>query len=384
MESINALTKNCTGCGSCTVSCPKQCITMESDGEGFRYPLIDEKECIHCRRCEIVCPVLNRLKDSVETQCFAAQNTDENIRAKSSSGGVFSALANYVFKENGLVCGAAYDEQFAVVHCFVHNEHELEGVRGAKYSQSIAENCFPQIKDSLELGKIVLFVGTPCQVAGLKNYLGTDYPHLILVDIICHGVPSPKVWEKYLADRIKKDARNSRLSFVNLRNKNSGWSRYTYSVEIKYEDNRSYLAPQGMDPFMRGFTQNLYLRPSCSSCFFKGIERCSDFTLGDYWGVWEQCPDFDDNKGTSLVMVHTEKGLRLWERIREELRVLDLEGIDCLANNPSALMSSDEHKNRSRFFEKMDNVSDFSAHIEKCLTYERVSVLQRIKNWMTD
>ena len=374
--------EKCTGCGSCAASCPKQCISMTSNAEGFRYPVIDEKECIHCLRCEKACPLINAVKESVGTKCFAAQNTDENIRAKSSSGGVFSALANDVFKEKGIVCAAAYDEQFAVVHRFAANEQELKGLRGAKYSQSIAENCFPKIRDCLRLGQKVLFVGTPCQVAGLKNYLGTDYPNMILVDMICHGVPSPKVWEKYLADRNKKDAKNSKISFVNLRNKNSGWSRYAYSVEIRYEDNSAHLVPQGVDPFMRGFTQNLYLRPSCSSCIFKGIERCSDFTLGDYWGVWEQCPDFDDNKGTSLVMVHTEKGIHLWERIREELRVLDLKGIDCLANNPSALMSSDAHKNRSRFFEKMDNVSDFPDHIERCLSYERVSVLQRIKNWM--
>ena len=345
----------CTGCGACAASCPLNCIEMHSDQEGFSYPVIDASCCAKCNKCITVCPVLNNAEKCCKLQAYGARNKDDAIREKSSSGGIFYELASYVLNNGGAVCGAAYTDDFAVEHRIIEKQEEVFLLQGAKYAQSRAEHLFEQLKHILNSDRWLLFVGTPCQVAGLWAYLGRDYPKLILVDMICHGVPSPLVWQRYLDYRAKRDAKGKKIVCINQRDKVSGWSKYRYSLRIDYANGSTYCVLQGEDPFMRGFVNNLFLRPSCAQCQFKGTYRCSDITLGDYWGVWEQHPEFDDDKGISLVLVNTEKGAQLWNAIQEELIIIPASSRDALEKNPSAIYGSTPHPKRNEFFERAEN-----------------------------
>jgi len=356
----------CTGCGACAVSCPQNCIEMLADQEGFRYPEIDLERCISCHRCEQVCPMLNKKAPQADTQAFAVRHMDEDIRRRSSSGGVFPALASSVIENSGVVCGAVYTENFTVEHVIIETVSEISRLQGAKYAQSKAEHLFPVIRNMLDVGRMVLFSGTPCQVAGLSAYLNKAYDNLLLVDMICHGVPSPLVWSKYLGFRSAKDAGNAKIASVNQRDKQSGWSKYRYSISIAYENGAWYSSPQSSDMFMRGFVNNLYLRPSCAQCQLKGIQRNADITLGDYWGVWDQHPDFDDDKGISVALVHTAKGMEFWQKIGCCVDAVPISTQEAVKQNPSALESAMPHQNREQFFNLMDS-SDFDGLVSALL-----------------
>lgn len=347
--------------------CPQKCIEMISDQEGFRQPVTDLSKCVDCHLCEKVCPLLQDLKDNTIITAFAAKNKDDSLRSSSSSGGIFSALAEAVLAEGGVVCAAKYDSDFSVIHDFARSSEELEHFRGAKYAQSKVEHCFSQIKKMLQEDVKVLFVGTPCQVAGLSAYLGKRHPNILMVDMICHGVPSPLVWQKYLDERKQSDAANSSLYSVNLRSKVSGWSRYSYSVEMYYKDSSHYCVPQGQDWFMRGFVSNLYLRNSCANCHFKGTERCSDLTLGDFWGIWELQPEFDDNRGTSLLWVNSYAGQCIWEQIQKQFDFISVTTDESVCYNPSAILSAVPHPKRSDFFEKVNEMEPVIPTIQNCL-----------------
>ena len=345
-----AESKKCTGCGSCSAVCPSKCIVMEEDHEGFRFPIIDHNKCVGCNLCEKACPLIENPKLSEKTIAIAAKNKNLDIRLNSSSGGFFLQLAMQIIQRGGLVCAAKYDENFKVTHTIVDKVQDISPLCGSKYSQSQVEHCFENIKQALEIGRSVVFFGTPCQVSGLAKFLNKYYSNLILVDNICHGVPSPKIWGRYLEERKKLDANGSSVKKVNQRNKSTGWSNYAYSIEIEYENGNRYLSKQSEDLFMKGFTNNLFLRQSCSNCEFKGVDRISDITVGDYWGVWNQQPNFDDDKGVSLLLVHTNKGIEIWDLIKDNFDYMNVNVNEALQNNPSALESSYSHENREKFF----------------------------------
>ena len=216
-------------------------------------------------------------------------------------------------------------------------------MQGAKYVQSELRDTFLEAENALKAGRKVLFSGTPCQIAGLKNYLGKEYDNLLTVDLVCHGVPSPLVWESYLKYRKEKDGQSEVADKVNMRSKVTGWSRYNYSVEYKYKDGQVYQKKNGEDPYMRAFVSNMILRPSCNECHFKGLERCSDFTLGDFWGIWNIKPEMDDDKGTSLVVVHSEKGRMYWEKIKEFCVSVEVTAEEAYRENPSMMVASAVH-----------------------------------------
>lgn len=357
----------CTGCGVCAVSCPTKSIQMLENKEGFRFPVIDKNTCIECYLCERKCPVLNEVVFSSNTNAYAVKNKCNDIRRESSSGGVFSVLAESILADGGTICAAKYNEEFLVTHGICDSVDMLFAYRGAKYAQSQSERYFPDIKRKLDYGENVMFVGTPCQVAALVSYLEKDYPKLYLVDMICHGVPSPEVWKKYLGERCYLDGNNLKINHVNLRSKATGWSRYGYSVEISYQSGECYSVCQSKDPFMRGFTSNLYLRKSCSQCGFKGIERCSDFTLGDYWGIWEQYPEFDDNKGVSVLLIHSEKGRKKWENIAHHFELKEVSVEEAVQYNPSVLKNSLPHPMRDKFFKRWEEENSIITLIETLL-----------------
>jgi coenzyme F420-reducing hydrogenase beta subunit len=340
--------------------------------------VIDGGKCVHCGACENACPILHPVSLNREPSALAAQITDDSIRQTSSSGGVFSALAMDVLAQGGEICAAVYDSDFSVYHILTDSVEQLREMRGAKYAQSRTEHCLAEIRKLLSRGIPVLFVGTPCQTASVRAYLGQDYPGLLLVDMICHGVPSPKVWQQYLQERNQTDAPHSEIHAVNLRSKSTGWSHYAYSVEMEYADGTKYSVPQGEDLFMQGFVSNLFLRPSCAECSFKGPQRYSDLTLGDYWGIWDQHPEFDDNKGTSLLLIHTEKGQRAWNKISDSFRSLEITVQEAIAQNPSAVHSSSPHPNREKFFNKMDSAKNLQRWITRCLSPQNENLLQRL------
>ncbi len=380
-----AMSMDCTGCSACANICPQKCITMAPDAEGFLHPVISEENCIHCNLCMTACPILQPLPgNTFPVEAYAAICTQDKIRMQSTSGGVFSMLAQWIFSKGGIVYGAVYGKDFSVCHRAAESEEELTAIRTAKYAQSVMGDVFARVKAQLNEGRFVLFSGTPCQVGGLQAYLKKSYEHLILVDVVCHGVPSPAVWQHYISYRVQQDAPDSRVRFINLRSKETGWPGY--SIRFDYENGSVYTALNSKDPFLRGFVGDYYLRPSCHHCAFKGLSRNSDFTLADYWGVENQLPEYHDGKGTSLVMLHSAKAQKIWADIQPDLRCCAVEPETVLEWNPSALVCSCAPENREIFWNRYQT-EDFQALISELMplppqqkTMLGVRVLRKIKS----
>ena len=344
----------CTGCTACANICPKSCIEMKEDDEGFAQPVIDNSKCISCLACERVCPILsNRTPKDEETKAYAALSKNDETRLESSSGGIFSELAKLILQSNGIVYGAKYDDDFKVIHTGIEDIESLKELRGAKYSQSDLSTIFQTIKKQLNNGRQVLFSGTPCQIGGLKAFLKKDYDNLYCIDFVCHGVPSPLVWKKYIEYRSQVDADNQVPEYINLRNKESGWSHYSYQVEFAYSKSNHYLCQNDKDLYMSLFVNNYILRRSCSNCYYKGYSRESDITLGDFWGIWDILPSMDDNKGTSVVFTHSNKGEKLLNSAAIHLQSNPVTLDQATMMNPSLLKSSLPKENRERVLKEI-------------------------------
>lgn len=296
----------CCGCTACYSACPKNAITMSEDEEGFRYPKVNKNKCVECGLCVQKCP-LHTGNHAPETMHFyAVKHKREAVRAVSSSGGIFSALAEDIIGRNGIVYGAAYDADFNVCHIRTRGA-DWKKLRSSKYVQSNMGDIFSLVKKDLREGNEVLFTGTPCQVAGLKEYLaGVDTAGLLTVDLICHGAPSPRAWRDYLKTLKKKSKKE--IGKINFRNKEGcGWHGSTLRIEsptgeVIVEQSKK----EGF--FFQLFFNNLIIRPSCFSCQYANLNRVGDITVGDYWGVQNAHPELDDDKGLSLVMANTPKG----------------------------------------------------------------------------
>ncbi len=323
--------KACCGCTSCYAVCPQKAIRMCEDEQGFLYPVVDEGECVHCGLCIDRCPLINENTHESTNRFYAVTNKEENVRAVSSSGGVFSALAENVIRQGGTVYGAAYDASFAVKHIRTDDD-SWKRLRTAKYVQSDMGDVFSQVKDDLKQGMPVLFTGTSCQVDGLKNFLkNEDTTSLITCDLICHGVPSPLIWREYLAQWKKKN--KIAIGNINFRNKNGcGWHDSTLRIE---GTDGSVLLDESLSQafFSRLFFNHLILRPCCFSCHYANLHRVGDITIGDYWGVEKYHPELDDDKGISLVMVNTDKGLALLEEIKQKGTFVAVSREECMQPN---------------------------------------------------
>ena len=347
--------KTCTGCSACANACPMKCIGMKEDAYGFLFPVImNESACISCGTCRKVCPVQsNTERKNVEPKAYAAFSKDDDLRMESSSGGVFSELADEVLKLGGAVYGASYSDIFEIRHICVEKRDDLWKLRGAKYAESELGYIFVDIENRLKEGKPVLFAGTPCQTTGLKCFLKRDYENLFLVDFICHGIPSPMVWREYVKYRAKHDADGELPVEINLREKSSGWSRYQYSNYFRYPEGKEYREISTKSVYMKLFTEDYITRESCGNCKFKGYSRCSDITLGDFWGIWNIYSEMDDNKGTSAVLIQSEKGHKFWNQIKERIKFKEVQLEQVSRQNPSLLVSSQPKAERTVVLEKI-------------------------------
>jgi len=346
--------KDCCGCFACATICPQHCITMDEDHEGFRYPIIDKDSCTDCGLCSKVCPVINRYtKTEFETKVFACQNKNEQIRLESSSGGIFSLLAENTIQKKGVVFGARFDDDFFVIHDFTETIEGLEAFRGSKYVQSFIGDNYKKAEQFLIQGREVLFTGTSCQIAGIKHYLRKEYNNLLTVDIVCHGVPSPKVFKLYLEEL--NSQQDGKLEKILFRDKTDGWKKYSFVTRRTAEKN-SVLFRQTLDKndFMLGFLRNLYLRPSCHHCPAKAFTSGSDLTIADFWGIQNLHRDFDDDKGCSLVLCNNAKGHQIFIEIQNEIRYVESSLNDALRGNSSIIESVSAHHNREKFFKQID------------------------------
>ena len=352
----------CCGCTACMSVCPKQCISMEVDGEGFLYPVVDQSLCIDCEACVRTCPFHHPAESHKPEEVYAAINTNEGIRMESSSGGVFTMMAEKVINDGGVVFGAKYTTDWQVEIVPAESIDELAAFRGSKYLQARMGNSLQQCKQFLRDGRKVLFSGTPCQIAGLKHYLRKDYDNLLAVDFVCHGVPSPKVWKMYL-DEVTQAGKRA-ISDIKFRSKPQGWKRFNFTLSYN-ESEKSYTMSSynGDNHFMRAFLSDMILRPSCYNCQAKCGRSKSDITIADYWGIDQVHPQMDDDKGTSLLIVRTEKGQQALDFT--QMTYTDSTYEDAFRFNPAIEKSAVPHPKRTEFFKKLDTTKDLIKLIDK-------------------
>lgn len=319
LELLKTKGKYCTGCGACYNVCPKDAIRMEPNPQGFLYPVIDEELCIHCKKCEQVCPKLGtEVHNAPEPGCYAARAQDE-VRAVSSSGGMFTVLARWIFSQNGVVCGAAMEEDFSVHHICVTDESGLEKLRKSKYVQSNTEYVYREISDYLRQGRKVLFTGCPCQVAGARKYFGKDEKNIYYVDVLCHGTPSQQMWQDYLHENFD----TQQIESVDFRSKKIGWR--ADCIYIEWKNGSSKTLPIAECAYEEGFQHNIVLRDGCEKCEFAGHQRQGDLTIGDFWGVGRYNAELNDRKGTSMVLVNNDVGYKILDEIKPQL--IDLQKV---------------------------------------------------------
>nr|WP_301335123.1 Coenzyme F420 hydrogenase/dehydrogenase, beta subunit C-terminal domain [Holtiella tumoricola] len=324
--------------------------------------------------CEKVCPELKQYANpnALEPQALGAWNLDAEIRKQSSSGGVFTALAEWIIDQNGVIFGAGFDEGFRVTHRKIIIKKALAELRSSKYVQSNIGDTYAQAKECLGQGKKVLFTGTPCQIAGLYTYLQKKYENLYTCDVACHGVPSPKVFEKY-KDYLE-DKHSGKITKMTFRDKVKGWK--SYWVTIKFENDKLNTTQYGQNPYMIGFLKDIYLRPSCYECTFSTIPRVADITLADFWGVGAKYPELDDDKGTSLLLINTQKGKELLLSCKEQIFIQECNLKYAIKHNPCIAGAVKPHPEREQFFKDLDNIS-FDKLIKKYLNPP--NVLKRVK-----
>lgn len=388
----------CCGCSACVSICPKNCISFIDDNEGFSYPVVDMQQCIDCHKCEKVCPILNKKNSEITyNECqtkeafthavclnvegdmpnvYAAYNLNGSIRENSTSGGVFSALANYIFDRNGWVFGVIVDDRKGIQHYGTPNREELYKFRGSKYVQSDMTGVYAQIRGLLKKDNWVLYSGTPCQVEGLKKYLGTVYDKLVTVDIFCHGVGSPMYWGKYVHHMEEKY--KSPIKMVKFREKTYGYN--SACMALYFENGDSSHKGHDDDLYWTAFSKCFIFRPSCYACQFKTIRHVSDFTIGDFWSSKELPEDFERANGCTLIIEQSDRAGCILKELEKSLKCHAVEMEKALLINggpmPSKLISSSPIPKKFADFRKDMNRLGLEELTHK---YMPLTFKQRIK-----
>ncbi len=357
--------RQCTGCGACISVCKTRCLSMERDCEGFVYPKIEPIACSNCGLCQRVCPILNTAPIPMDRTAFpqalAAWNTIHTVRMDSTSGGVFSALAEQMLKSGGAVAGAVYVEDHTVRHVLTSDPQMLKALMRSKYLQSDTSELFRDVKDLLRVGKRVLMCGTPCQIAGLYHVLGKEDDNLVTCDFICRGVNSPKVFLKYV--EMLERQYGARATDIKFKDKTYGWHRF--STRIQFANGATYIKDRDHDLFMLGYLQyNCFARPSCYACQFKGLPRQADITLADFWGVEKNRPELDNDCGTSAVLLNSAKGRDWFSSVGGAICSHECVLREIEEGNPALHQSIERKPGRADFFADID-VLPFDALLQK-------------------
>lgn len=395
---INITDKSeCCGCTACANACPNKAIKMTPDEEGFLYPFINKNYCIECGLCVKVCPIQQKYEIMPRNvDSYVLRTKEDDVLMKSTSGGFVTPLAEYILEHDGVVCAAAYDKDFTVKHIMIESvdRQKLEKIRGSKYVQSDLNDCFKRIKNYLEQGVFVCFIGTTCQVSGLKAFLRRDYEWLITVDLVCHGVPSPKLWSKYL--HYQKNKYHSEIREISFRNKTYGY--HSGTMKICFSSGETYLGSARVDYMLKSFFKEIASRPSCYRCAFKTKNRCSDYTIYDCWHADQLIEKLrDDDKGWTNLIVQSEKGKKLLTQLRYKYemypsdteKAIELDGI-------MVKKSATPHPKRNVFYKDIDKKTlpeqicefipvsrkDYLIENSKAVIYRvgLYKILKRIKN----
>lgn len=360
----------CTGCTACYNICPKGAIEM-IEINGFKYPHVDSNKCINCGLCKKICPIYKKNNDSLN-KCYVGFSKDIKDLEKSSSGGIFPLIAKNILNDNGIVIAASFKNN-KLSHIIIDNIKDLDKLKGSKYLQSDLSNIFKHVKENIN-NKKILFVGTPCQVGGLKSYLKKDYENLICIDLICHGVPSPKLFDKYV--KYLEDNNNDKLKNYNFRDKKTGWDTYSNTATFK---NKKYTELASSNSYMKLFLKDIALRESCYDCNFKLGNKYSDITLGDFWNVQKYYPDMYNKKGVSAIIINTEKGNHLFNIIKDNIIYKECNIDEILKGNPSLKYSSIKPINRDNFFKDLNTLSFNEINNKYTKTPLYIKVLRKLK-----
>lgn len=370
----------CCGCTACSKVCVHKAITMVPDKLGFLYPVVDTSKCIECGMCDKVCPISNSNESCIPLISYAFMHKNPNIRKNSSTAGAFVALAEKILSRNGVVFGCTFDTDWSTKHIYIENINEIKQLVGSKYIQSRMENSYTDCKRFLQEGRYVLFTGTPCQIAGLKHYLKKDYETLLCVDVICHGIPAPEIWQKYLEYRKEKKSKEIGkplfISNVNFRDKSKGWE--SYSLSLSFSDNQGNVYTDEPlcwyeDLYMLSFLQHLNMRPSCFYCQFRNQKSGSDITIGDFWRYSESHPNIkNDNIGINAVIINTEKGKSFFNEISFDGFKTSYQNI--IKGNPQLVKSHWAHINQKKFLNEVVT-RNFEELVTDCL---KLSLLKKI------
>lgn len=348
---MEKITEFCTGCRACEQLCPTRSITMSPDKEGFLMPFVSQETCIDCLLCQKRCPQNSISASTTSSSVYAFRNKDDSTLFNSASGGSFVAFACYIIENGGVVYGAAYvDDDLHVEHIRVDNLQELVKLQSSKYVQSNPQNTYSEVLKDLQNGINVLYSGTPCQIAGLKSFLKKDYDGLLTIDLICHGVPSPLLFEKYIQ---WMSLHFSKIVEYDFRDKSAGWG-----LGYKYKTvDKSKAKPGVLDPYYYHFLKGNTYRECCYKCKYTKPDRIADITIGDYWGIEKEHPGFYSNKGVSCILLNSKKGELLFEKIRLYAYVLESTFDKVAKHNDNLLLPTERHSIRNSIYRGLNEKS---------------------------
>lgn len=376
---------DCCGCNACGDVCGHQAISFKTDEEGFWYPEVDKNKCTDCHLCEKVCPIINvrelKKNDFPESICYAAEHKNLEVVFDSTSGGLFSALADIMYKSGGYVGGAVFNDDFSVSQYISNDKKDLPRLRSSKYLQSHLDGFYKQVRDLLKTGEKVLVCGSPCQMTALRAFLRKDYENLIIADYICRGINSPKVWRKYLDSF--EERYGSKVVYCKAKSKEYGWRNLTQKVILA--NGKHYYETKDQSNFTKGYLQTgVYCRPSCYDCKFKGYPRISDITLADFWGIEKINTSMEKNLGTSLVMINSKKGEIYFEEVKKRINYVSVPFKSIEAGNRSLNLSVNPPKvSREEFFKDLDNMS-FLQIAEKYISKRELGKKAKIKKMLKE